>query len=196
MAPNVIFVLTDDQGYPPLGAHGHPFLKTPHLDAFHGEAVRFEQFHSGTTCAPTRAGLMTGHYCNSTGVWHTVGGRSLLRGDHTPIALALRTAAEVLKNADDLSQVVLITDGMETCKGDPAREAEVLAKASNFRSVEVIGLGGGLLSTLFLYMLWSGTSYTIIAVSGFVVVNSIALLCYVVGMVWPLVALFRGSRIS
>ena len=68
--PNVIFVLTDDQGYPPLGAHGHPFVRTPHLDAFHADAVRFEQFHSGATCAPTRAGLMTGHYCNSTGVWH------------------------------------------------------------------------------------------------------------------------------
>lgn len=87
--PNVILVLTDDQGYPPLGAHGHPFIKTPHLDRFHGEAVRFEQFHSGTTCAPTRAGLMTGNYCNSTGVWHTIGGRSLLRKDEWTLADAL-----------------------------------------------------------------------------------------------------------
>lgn len=90
--PNVILVLTDDQGYPPLGAHGHPFIRTPHLDRFHGEAVRFEQFHSGTTCAPTRAGLMTGHYCNSTGVWHTVGGRSLLRKDEWTLANALSEA--------------------------------------------------------------------------------------------------------
>jgi arylsulfatase A-like enzyme len=87
--PNVILVLTDDQGYPPLGAHGHPFIQTPNLDAFHGDAVRFEQFHSGTTCAPTRAGLMTGHYCNSTGVWHTIGGRSLLRKDEWTLADAL-----------------------------------------------------------------------------------------------------------
>ena len=85
----MIFVLTDDQGYPPLAAHGHPLLRTPHLDRFHGEAVRFEQFHSGTTCAPTRAGLLTGHYCNSTGVWHTVGGRSLLRADEWSLADAL-----------------------------------------------------------------------------------------------------------
>jgi arylsulfatase A-like enzyme len=85
----VILLLTDDQGYPPLGAHGHPFIRTPNLDRFHGEAVRFEQFHSGTTCAPTRAGLMTGHYCNSTGVWHTVGGRSLLRKDEWTLADAL-----------------------------------------------------------------------------------------------------------
>ncbi len=87
--PNVVLVLTDDQGYPPLGCHGHPFIQTPDLDAFHGDAVRFEQFHTGTTCAPTRSGLMTGHYCNSTGVWHTIGGRSLLRRDEWSLAAAL-----------------------------------------------------------------------------------------------------------
>jgi arylsulfatase A-like enzyme len=90
--PNVILVLTDDQGYPPLGAHGHPFIQTPHLDRFHGESVRFEQCHSGTTCAPTRAGLLTGRYCNSTGVWHTIGGRSLLRKDEWTLANALAGA--------------------------------------------------------------------------------------------------------
>ena len=90
--PNIIFVLTDDQGYPPIGAHGHPFIRTPHLDRFHAESVRFDQFHSGTTCAPTRAGFLTGHYCNSTGVWHTVGGRSLLRADEWTLADALAEA--------------------------------------------------------------------------------------------------------
>jgi arylsulfatase A-like enzyme len=90
--PNVILVLTDDQGYPPLAAHGHPFLVTPHLDRFHAEAVGQEQCHSGTTCAPTRAGLMTGNYCNSTGVWHTIGGRSLLRKDEWTLADALGQA--------------------------------------------------------------------------------------------------------
>lgn len=90
--PNVILILTDDQGYPPMGAHGHPYIRTPHLDRFHACSVRFEQCHSGTTCAPTRAGLMTGHYCNSTGVWHTVGGRSLLRKDEWTIADALGQA--------------------------------------------------------------------------------------------------------
>jgi arylsulfatase A-like enzyme len=90
--PNIVFLLTDDQGYPPIGANGHPFVQTPHLDRFHSEAVRFEQFHSGTTCAPTRAGLMTGHYANSTGVWHTVGGRSLLRADEWTLADALGEA--------------------------------------------------------------------------------------------------------
>jgi arylsulfatase A-like enzyme len=89
--PNIVFVLTDDQGYPPLGCNGHPFIQTPNIDKFHGDAVSFEQFHCGTTCAPTRAGLLTGHYCNSTGVWHTVGGRSLLRRDEWSLADALRS---------------------------------------------------------------------------------------------------------
>jgi len=88
--PNIVFVLTDDQGYPELGCHGHPFIKTPNLDAFHRCAARFDQFHVGPTCAPTRSGLLTGHYANSTGVWHTIGGRSLLRKDEWTLAAALR----------------------------------------------------------------------------------------------------------
>ena len=45
---NIILVLTDDQGYPPLGCHGHPTVRTPHIDRFYGDAIRFEQFHCGT----------------------------------------------------------------------------------------------------------------------------------------------------
>ena len=88
--PNVVFVLTDDQGYGEIGAHGNAYIKTPHLDKLHAESVRFTDFHVGTTCAPTRAGLLTGHNCNSTGVWHTIGGRSLLRDDEWTLADALK----------------------------------------------------------------------------------------------------------
>ncbi len=84
--PNIVLVLTDDQGPGDLGCTGNPVVETPNLDAFHGQAVRFTNFHVGPTCAPTRSGLMTGHYANSTGVWHTVGGRSLLRGNEVSIA--------------------------------------------------------------------------------------------------------------
>lgn len=77
--PNVVLVITDDQGYGELGCHGNPIIKTPNLDELYSESVRLTNFHVGPTCAPTRAGLMTGHYCNSTGVWHTIMGRSLLR---------------------------------------------------------------------------------------------------------------------
>ncbi len=84
--PNIVFVLTDDQGPGDLGCTGNPIVETPHIDRFHGEAVRFTNFHVGPTCAPTRSGLISGHYANSTGVWHTVGGRSLLRGNEVTIA--------------------------------------------------------------------------------------------------------------
>ncbi len=78
---NVIFILTDDQGYGDMSCHGNPNIKTPAIDRLHAESICFENFHSGTTSAPTRAGLMTGHYCNSTGVWHTIMGRSILSSE-------------------------------------------------------------------------------------------------------------------
>ncbi len=90
--PNIILVLTDDQGYGDLGCHGNPVLRTPHMDALHGVSFRLSNYHVGPTCAPTRAGLYTGHYHNSTGVWHTIGGRSLLRRDEWSLADALSGA--------------------------------------------------------------------------------------------------------
>jgi len=92
MPPNIIFILTDDQGYGELGCHGNPVIKTPHLDRLHRESVRLTNYHAGPTCAPTRAGLMTGHFHNSTGVWHTIGGRSLLRQDEFSLANAFSDA--------------------------------------------------------------------------------------------------------
>jgi len=86
--PNIVFVLTDDQGYGDLGCTGNPVIQTPNIDEFYEESVRLTDFHVGPTCAPTRAGIMTGHYANSTGVWHTIGGRSLLRDDEWTIAQA------------------------------------------------------------------------------------------------------------
>ena len=90
--PNVLLVITDDQGYGDLGCTGNPWLRTPALDDFYADAVRLRDFHVGPTCAPTRAGLLTGHYANSTGVWHTIGGRSLLREGEVTLADALRAA--------------------------------------------------------------------------------------------------------
>lgn len=89
-SPNIIFVLTDDQGYGDLGCTGNPIIVTPNIDTFYDESVRFTNYHVGPTCAPTRAGLMTGHYANSTGVWHTIGGRSLLRRQEWTLADALK----------------------------------------------------------------------------------------------------------
>lgn len=84
---NVVFVITDDQGYGDLGCTGNPVVQTPMIDALYAQSLRCTDYHVGPTCAPTRAGLMTGHYHNSTGVWHTVGGRSLLRKDEVSLIL-------------------------------------------------------------------------------------------------------------
>ncbi len=84
--PNVVFVITDDQGYGDLGCTGNPIIQTPNIDQLYNDSIRFTDYHVGPTCAPTRAGLLTGHYHNSTGVWHTIGGRSLLRKNEVSLA--------------------------------------------------------------------------------------------------------------
>jgi len=90
--PNVIFILTDDQGYGDLGCHGNPWIKTPNLDKLHSESVRFTNFHTGTTCSPTRSGIMTGKYCNKVGVWHTLNGREILAAEETTLAQTMKKA--------------------------------------------------------------------------------------------------------
>lgn len=84
--PNVVLVMTDDQGYGDVGLHGNAMLKTPNLDALGRASIRLSNFHTDPTCAETRAGLMTGRYSCRAGVWHTVLGRSLLRRDETTMA--------------------------------------------------------------------------------------------------------------
>ncbi|MGB2821507.1 MAG: arylsulfatase [Phycisphaerae bacterium] len=84
--PNVIVVITDDQGYGDLGCHGNKVIRTPNLDRLHGQSTRLTDFHVGPTCSPTRAALMSGRYCNRTGVWHTIMGRSMLRKDEVTLA--------------------------------------------------------------------------------------------------------------
>lgn len=77
-SPNVILILTDDQGYGDLAAHGHPQLKTPHLDRLRAESVRFENFYVSPSCSPTRAALLTGMHEFRGGVTHTKLGREKL----------------------------------------------------------------------------------------------------------------------
>lgn len=84
--PNIVFVITDDQGYGDLGHTGNTIIKTPTIDKFATEAVSLTNYHVGTTCAPTRAGLLTGRNCNRNGVWHTIMGASMLNREETTIA--------------------------------------------------------------------------------------------------------------
>jgi len=84
--PNVVLVMTDDQGYGDLACHGNPVIRTHNIDRLYSQSVHLTNFHVSPTCSPTRAALMTGRYCNRTGVWHTIMGRSLLRRDEKTMA--------------------------------------------------------------------------------------------------------------
>ena len=77
--PNVVIVMTDDQGYGDFGFAGNTVIKTPTIDALREQGTSLDNFHVDPTCAPTRSALMTGRYSDRVGVWHTVQGRSMLR---------------------------------------------------------------------------------------------------------------------
>lgn len=86
----MIVIITDDQGYGDIAAHGNPDIKTPGLDALHAESVRLTNFHVDPTCSPTRAALQTGRYSTRVGVWLTYGGRNHLRKDEVTLADAFK----------------------------------------------------------------------------------------------------------
>ncbi|MBT3279399.1 MAG: sulfatase-like hydrolase/transferase, partial [Phycisphaerales bacterium] len=90
--PNIVFVLTDDQGYGDVGAHGNPILKTPNMDKLRSQSVRFSDFSVSPCCAPTRCVLMTGMHEFKSGVTHTIPPyRDMNQKSHT-IAQALKSA--------------------------------------------------------------------------------------------------------
>ncbi|WP_430931712.1 arylsulfatase [Saccharicrinis sp. 156] len=84
--PNVILIVTDDQGYGDFSCHGNPVIKTPNIDKLYDESVRFTDFHVDPTCAPTRGALMTGKYSHRAGVWHTIAGGNHLRASEITMA--------------------------------------------------------------------------------------------------------------
>jgi arylsulfatase len=90
--PNIIYVMTDDQGYGDVAAHGNRVLRTPSLDRLHAESVRLTEFHASPTCSPTRAALMTGRHEFRSGVTHTLNERERL-------ALSATTLPQLLKNS-------------------------------------------------------------------------------------------------
>lgn len=89
--PNVIVLLTDDQGYGDFSCHGHPVLRTPNLDRLHDEGIRYTDFHVSPTCAPTRSALLTGRHEFRNGVTHTILERERLAPGTVTLAEVLRT---------------------------------------------------------------------------------------------------------
>ena len=91
-SPNVIVVMTDDQGYGELSCHGNPVLETPNLDRLHSESARLTDFHVAPMCTPTRGQLLTGLDAFRNGAMNVSSGRSLLRPE-------LPTMADFFANA-------------------------------------------------------------------------------------------------
>ena len=90
--PNVILIMSDDQGYGDLSLHGNPHLRTPHLDRIGKEGAQFTQFQVCPVCSPTRSSLLTGRYNYRTGVVDTYLGRSMMWPDEVTLAEMLQPA--------------------------------------------------------------------------------------------------------
>ncbi|MBI2825613.1 MAG: arylsulfatase [Planctomycetia bacterium] len=91
-APNVLLIITDDQGFGDLGFHGNPVIKTPHIDKLAGESVELTHFYVSPVCSPTRSSLLTGRYNYRTGVVDTYLGRSMMSPDEVTLAEMFRDA--------------------------------------------------------------------------------------------------------
>ena len=90
--PNIILVLTDDQGMGDLSCMGNPVLRTPNLDSFYEKSTRFTDFHVSPTCAPSRSAIFSGRHEFRNGVTHTILEREMM-------ALSTTTFTELLKQA-------------------------------------------------------------------------------------------------
>ncbi len=90
--PNIILVMTDDQGMGDLSCMGNKVLKTPNLDRLYKQSTRFTDFHVSPTCSPTRSAIMSGRHEFKNGVTHTILERERM-------ALSTVTIAEILRDA-------------------------------------------------------------------------------------------------
>ncbi|MCG9792354.1 arylsulfatase [Flavobacterium algicola] len=90
--PNIIFVMTDDQGMGDFSCMGNQVVKTPNIDKFYEKATRFTEYHVSPTCAPTRAAIMSGRHEFRAGVTHTILERERMALDIFTLPQALKTA--------------------------------------------------------------------------------------------------------
>jgi arylsulfatase A len=90
--PNILIIMTDDQGYSDVGYNGNPVLQTPRIDALARSGVVFDQFYAQPVCSPSRAALLTGRHAMRLGILDTEGGNAILSPDEVTIAEALQTS--------------------------------------------------------------------------------------------------------
>ena len=87
--PNIVIMMTDDQGYGDIGAHGNPYLKTPNIEAIGERGLEMTNFITYPNCSATRAGLLTGRYPYRTGVTAVTQVDHFMRGSETTLAEVL-----------------------------------------------------------------------------------------------------------
>lgn len=90
--PNIILVMTDDQGMGDLSCMGNEVLRTPNIDRFYEQSTRFTDFQVSPTCAPTRAAMMSGRAPFKNGVTHTIFQRERMALDAFTLPEALQSA--------------------------------------------------------------------------------------------------------
>lgn len=90
--PNVVVILSDDQGWGDLGVHGNTNLSTPHIDSLARDGALFERFYVCPVCSPTRAEFLTGRYHPRGGVWSTSTGGERLDLDEKTIGDTFKRA--------------------------------------------------------------------------------------------------------
>ena len=88
--PNILLILTDDQGYGDLSIHGNPHVRTPAIDRLGRDGVRFDRFYVNTFCAPTRAALLTGRWPLRTGCHGVTHNKEAMRPSEVTLAEALK----------------------------------------------------------------------------------------------------------
>ena len=98
-SPNVVVILTDDQGWGDLSINGNRNLSTPNIDRLGNEGLTLENFYVCQVCAPTRAEFLTGRYHPKTGVSGVSTGQERLNVDETTIADVLRDLAMQLEHS-------------------------------------------------------------------------------------------------
>jgi len=90
--PNVVVILTDDQGWGDLSVHGNVNLDTPHIDSLARDGALFDRFFVCPVCSPTRAEFLTGRYHPRSGVWSTSTGGERLDLDEKTIGETFKSA--------------------------------------------------------------------------------------------------------
>ncbi|MBK8975727.1 MAG: arylsulfatase [Planctomycetes bacterium] len=90
--PNVVLVMTDDQGFGDFGFAGNPVIRTPNLDALAADSARLASFYVSPVCTPTRSALMTGRWAQRTRAFDTYIGRAMMEPDEVTVAEILRDA--------------------------------------------------------------------------------------------------------